>query len=141
MEIKEILVMYPVTLAIFLSLDFLWLALVAKSLYFKELKSIVLSKDGKNISARILPAGIFYFLFVAGILFFVLKYSVDERSLWIALLNGCFFGLFTYGTYDLTNYSVLKDWSLTITIVDIIWGVVLSSSVSVLSYLFYVLIF
>jgi uncharacterized membrane protein len=40
------------------------------------------------------------------------------------------FGFFTYSTYDLTNLATLKDWPLSITIVDIAWGVVLTSVVS-----------
>lgn len=141
MELKEIIIMYPIALALFLVIDFIWLAFIAKDIYFKELKSIVLTKDGKNISARLKPAFVFYLLFIVGILFFVLNQAVEENSILIAIQNGSMFGLLTYGTYDLTNYSVLKDWSLKITVIDIVWGVVLSSIISLASFGVFQLLF
>ena len=43
-----------------------------------------------------------------------------------ALWMGALFGLVTYGTYDLTNAATLKGWSLTVTIVDMLWGAFLA---------------
>ena len=54
-----------------------------------------------------------------------------------ALIFGAFFGLVTYATYDLTNLSTLKDWPVLVTIVDLIWGMVLAASVSVVTYLIF----
>jgi uncharacterized membrane protein len=51
-----------------------------------------------------------------------------------ALLMGAFFGLVTYATYDLTNLATIKDWPLIITLVDLIWGMTLSSALSVITY-------
>ena len=50
-------------------------------------------------------------------------------------MAAAFYGLLTYATYDLTNLATLKDWPLLITLVDLIWGMVLSVSVSLISYL------
>jgi uncharacterized membrane protein len=52
-----------------------------------------------------------------------------------ALLAGAFFGLVTYATYDLTNLATLKDWPLIVTAVDLAWGMVLSASISLVTYL------
>ena len=41
-------------------------------------------------------------------------------------MNGAMFGFFCYMTYDLTNYATLKVWSLKVTILDMIWGTVLT---------------
>lgn len=43
--------------------------------------------------------------------------------------------LLTYATYDLTNLATLKDWPLILTIVDLIWGTVLSTAVSFAGYM------
>jgi uncharacterized membrane protein len=51
------------------------------------------------------------------------------------LIYGAFFGLVTYATYDLTNLATLKDFPLLVTIVDLVWGMVLSASVSIVTYL------
>jgi uncharacterized membrane protein len=69
-------------------------------------------------------------LFVAGLLFFVIVPGLKERSLPTTLLRATMFGLITYATYDLTNLATLKDWPLLLTIVDMIWGTVLSVVVS-----------
>jgi uncharacterized membrane protein len=49
-------------------------------------------------------------------------------------LYGALFGFFTYATYDLTNLATLKGWPLNIVFIDIIWGMVLTGSVSVSGY-------
>jgi len=43
-------------------------------------------------------------------------------------------GLITYATYDLTNLATIKDWPLLVTVVDLIWGSILTASVSVITY-------
>jgi uncharacterized membrane protein len=36
------------------------------------------------------------------------------------------FGLFTYATYDLTNYGTLKSWTAALAASDIVWGKVMT---------------
>jgi uncharacterized membrane protein len=77
---------------------------------------------------------IFYLLFIAGLVIFVISPAVLKHS-WIhAILFGALFGLITYATYDLTNLATLKDWPLLVTVVDLIWGTVLASSISLITY-------
>ena len=52
------------------------------------------------------------------------------------LVKAALFGLITYATYDLTNLATVKDWPLVITIVDLIWGMVLTTIVSLAGFLF-----
>jgi uncharacterized membrane protein len=47
-----------------------------------------------------------------------------------ALWQGALFGLIAYATYDLTNLATLKNWPLTVTVVDLGWGAVLGGTVS-----------
>jgi uncharacterized membrane protein len=49
-------------------------------------------------------------------------------------LLGAIFGFITYATYDLTNYATLKGFPLTIVFIDLAWGAVLTSLVSVAGY-------
>ena len=44
-----------------------------------------------------------------------------------AALNGALLGLVAYGTYDLTNQATLKTWPITITLIDMSWGVLLTA--------------
>lgn len=78
---------------------------------------------------------IFYLLFIIGLITFVILPAIEKHSWSHALLFGALFGLITYATYDLTNLATLKEWPVVVTIVDLVWGMVLSASVSLVTYL------
>ncbi len=113
---------------VFLLIDMLWLGVIAKNFYYRQIGSLI--KKRVNWSAAI----IFYGLFVFGLVFFVIVPAVESISWVVALFRGSLFGLITYATYDLTNLSTLNNWPLKLTIVDILWGVVLASLVSIITY-------
>lgn len=120
---------YVSAFLVFFAIDMLWLGLIAKNFYGAKL--------GHLMTPKVLwtPAFIFYMLFVAGILFFVVFPALQKGSWTYALGAGALFGLITYATYDLTNLATLKDWSLVVTLVDLVWGSVLSASTATLSFL------
>ncbi len=120
---------YLIALAIFLAIDLLWLGLIAKNFYSVKLGALMSPK------VQWTPAIIFYLLFVAGVLFFVVFPAIERGSLGYALGAGALFGLITYATYDLTNLATLKNWPIIVTIVDLIWGTALSTGTAVLSYI------
>ncbi len=124
MILKLFLIAFPV----FLLIDMLWLGLIAKNFYAQQIGSLI--KETVNWPAAI----IFYGLFVFGLVFFVIAPAVESASWTMALSRGSLFGLITYATYDLTNLSTLKNWPLKLTLVDILWGVVLASLVSTITY-------
>jgi uncharacterized membrane protein len=72
---------------------------------------------------------------VAGLLVFAVFPGLQANSLRKAVLLGCFFGLVTYATYDLTNLATVKNWPWLVTVVDMAWGAVLAASVSCIGYL------
>ena len=78
---------------------------------------------------------LFYLLFIAGLVAFVIAPAVEKGSWVRALLFGALFGLITYATYDLTNLATLKDWPFVVTVVDMVWGMVLAGTVSVVTWL------
>jgi len=121
--------LYLIALPVFFIIDMIWLGLVAKNFYRSKIGFLM--KTNINWVAAI----IFYFLFIAGLVFFVLSPAIEKRSLSYAIMAAIFYGLLTYSTYDLTNLATLKDWPLLVTIVDIIWGMILSVSVSLITYL------
>ena len=121
--------LYCIALPIFFAVDMIWLGLAAKTFYAKHIGFLM--KADINWVAAIL----FYLLFIAGLVVFVVAPAVEKGSWARALLFGALFGLITYATYDLTNLATLKDWPLVVTVVDLIWGMVLAASVSVATYL------
>lgn len=120
--------LYIIALPVFFIIDMIWLGLIAKNFIREQIGFLM--KTNLNWSAAI----IFYLLFIAGLVVFVLSPSFEKKDWLNALYLGALFGLFTYSTYDLTNLATIKDWPLLVTIVDIIWGMVLSASVSLISY-------
>jgi uncharacterized membrane protein len=124
MHLKSILISYLLTFIVFLMIDLLWLGIIAKNLYQKYLGGFL--SDKVNWTA----AFIFYFIYVAGISIFAIYPAVQKGSAFNAILMGALFGLFTYATYDLTNLATLKDWPLPIVFIDILWGAILSATVS-----------
>ncbi len=123
--------LYAIALPVFFIFDMIWLGVVAKGLYQREIGYLM--KDNVNWTAAI----IFYLLFIIGLVFFVIMPSVEKNSLMYAIVVGAFFGFITYATYDLTNLAITKDWPLLITIVDLAWGSVLGASVAGVTYLIY----
>jgi len=121
---KSIIINYILTFVVFLVIDMAWLGFIAKNLYQKYLGSFL--TDNVNWTAAI----IFYLLFVVGVSIFVIYPAVNKDSVWTAIFLGALFGFFTYATYDLTNLATLKGWPLTIVFIDIAWGSVLTSIVS-----------
>ena len=121
--------LYLVSLAAFLAIDMLWLGLVARSFYQQQLGFIMAP------SVNWFAAIIFYLLFIGGILFFVVVPGLESNSLKATLLRAALFGLITYATYDLTNLATLKDWPALLSIVDMLWGTLLSVLVSYISFM------
>lgn len=121
--------LYFAVLIAFFAIDMVWLGVVARTLYRKYLGFIMAP------SPNWLAAVIFYLLFIAGILVFVLLPGLETNSLKLTLTRAALYGLITYATYDLTNLATLKDWPLTITVIDMTWGTVLSVAVSWIGYL------
>jgi uncharacterized membrane protein len=121
--------LYLATLVAFLVIDMLWLGLVARTFYRNYLGFLMAP------SPNWLAAIIFYLLFVVGIVVFVVVPGLEASSLKTTLLRAALFGLVAYATYDLTNLATVKDWPLIVTVVDLIWGTVVSVVVSLAGYM------
>jgi uncharacterized membrane protein len=127
--------LFVISFVIFFIIDLIWLGLIAKNLYQRYIGGLL--KTDVNWIAAI----VFYLLFIAALVIFVLLPGVDKQSIGYVMLYGALFGFITYATYDLTNLATLKDWPIQITIIDLAWGTFLGFSTSTLSYLLYNLIF
>jgi uncharacterized membrane protein len=129
MTVTQLLKLYLLTTPIFFAIDLLWLGIVAKGLYQKHL--------GNFLSEKVnwVAAIIFYLIFISGIIIFVVQPAVEKDSVFRAMILGVLFGFFTYATYDLTNLATLKGWPMAIVFIDIVWGMVLTGTVSTVSFL------
>jgi len=124
----RVLKLYLVSLTAFFAIDMVWLGLVARTFYQQHLSYLMTPNPNWFVAI------IFYLLFVAGILVFVVLPGLRVNSLKTTLLRAALFGLIAYATYDLTNLATLKDWPILLSVVDMIWGTVLSVLVSSISF-------
>ena len=113
---------------IFLILDICWLFFANKKIYKSNIGNLM-------GDFKIIPAIIFYIIYLGALTFFVLMPGLEKNSITYVLLSGALLGLVCYSTYDLTNLASIKDWSLMVTIIDIIWGTFVSSLSASLSFL------
>lgn len=120
--------LYFIALPVFLVIDMIWLGLIAKNFYAKQIGFLMKS----NINW--LAAVIFYLLFIIGLVIFVIAPAMQKNSWLQALLLGALFGLIAYATYDLTNLATIKSWPILVTIIDLIWGMTVAGLVSVISF-------
>jgi uncharacterized membrane protein len=118
---NSFLKLFGASFLFFSALDMVWIGLLARQHYLNSIGSLLRYANGSyNV---VWWAGLLVWaLIVLGSIIFVLPLT-QGQSLATALFYGGFFGFVLYGVYDLTNYSLLKDWPLTTTILDIAWGV------------------
>ncbi len=114
---------YLTMMATFIFLDLIWLGVVAKNFYRNNLDHLLAT------TVNWWAAIVFYVLFLVGILLFVVIPLQNDNFL-KTLLYGAFFGLVTYGAYDLTNMATLKQWPAIIVIVDMTWGAFICATIS-----------
>jgi uncharacterized membrane protein len=112
----------------FLALDSIWLGVVAKNLYKKYIGHVMAANP------NFIAAGIFYAVFLFGLLMLVVLPAGRAHSLTQALWGGALFGLVCYATYDLTSQAVIKNWPTTITVIDLLWGTFVTTLVALIGY-------
>ena len=125
---SQFLFRYVVTGLILGAFDAFWLLAVASRLYRREMGDILLSRP------NFVAAGIFYLIYTAGIVAFVVSPALEQQSWQHAVGYGALLGLVAYATYDLTNLATLRGFSISIAMIDLVWGVVLTSAVGGLSF-------
>ena len=121
---KTILVAYAATALVFLILDGLWLGVVSRGIYQREIGELLLAKP------NVVAAVVFYVLYIAGLVYFCVMPGVTGEGAARGLLNGALLGVLAYATYDLTNLATLKGWSAMLVFIDIGWGAFASALAS-----------
>ena len=113
-----------IALLFFCIIDVFWIYFVTTPMYKQEVASLM--------QLKIPPAILFYIIFLLGLIFFVINPHHDNTLVNVFMI-GAFYGLVTYGTYDLTVYATMNIFSLKLVVADILWGMILSGSVATLT--------
>ncbi|MDF1609655.1 DUF2177 family protein [Hoeflea sp. YIM 152468] len=111
-----------------LVVDAIWLGLVARGFYSRQLGALMLD------TPRLPIAALFYVVYSAAVVILASAAAARSGSLMEAVLLGAILGFAAYGTYDITNLATLKNWPLTMSLIDMAWGTALTAAVSAAGY-------
>ena len=114
---------YVLTGLSFALIDSIWLRTMYTRLYHPEIGELL-------GGLRLGPAIAFYLLYIGGMMWFAVGPALANGRWQTALVQGAVLGFMCYATYDLTNFATLKIWSMKVTLLDIMWGTVLTGSAS-----------
>lgn len=124
----KILMNYLATLIPLLVMDAIWILLIARNFYATKMAGIF------QETAKISPVLVFYPLYAVAVLFLVVMPALENQSWTEALWRGALLGLASYAAYDLTNHATLKNWPISMTVVDILWGVFVTAATAAIAY-------
>lgn len=124
----KIVGLYLLTTLVFFAIDLVWLSTVAQGFYQNQIGPLLKSPFNLPVAAG------FYLFYIVGILIFAVLPGIEKGSLFEVVWRGALFGALAYGTYDLTNLATLKGYTWQVAAVDMVWGTVLTGTVSAASY-------
>ena len=112
--------------SVFLFIDIIWLS-QSFSYFYQPNIGDLLRED-----VILLPAALFYIIYPLGVTILVVLPSLKKGLSKAIFFNGFVLGFVAYGTYNLTNMATLQGWSVSVVVVDMIWGGVLTGVSSLL---------
>lgn len=124
MTMPGFLKMYAVGVVSCFAIDVVWLGVVAKGFYQRQIGHLM------RPDVQWLPAVLFYLVYVAALVVFVAGPAAERQSVGRAIGHGAFFGLAAYAAFDLTGLALLRDFPVSAALVDMAWGASLSAAVS-----------
>lgn len=120
------------TLVTFLVLDGLWLGVITRSWYKKQIGHLFAEH------VQWWAVGLFYVLYVSALQWLVIQPALQERlSIGQLALRAAIFGGIAYATYDLTNQATLRGWPVSVTLIDVLWGAVVTTLATLVGYWVY----
>lgn len=116
----QLLVLFVATSVVFLVADGLMLSFVIQPLFQQHLGAQLIE------GIRMVPAVLFYLTYMVGTLWFAGIPALRQGKSLKALINGAMLGFVAYGTYELTSWSVMRDWHGSMVAVDWAWGTIVT---------------
>jgi uncharacterized membrane protein len=113
---------YAGTAIVLVALDMLWLGVVARPIYQQGIGHLMAEQPRLGVAA------LFYLLYALGVVIFAVSPQRDGAGWTATVVMGALFGFFAYATYDLTNLATLRAWPLRLSLIDIVWGTVVSAA-------------
>ncbi len=127
--LRRYLTAYVAALIVFLVIDAIWLGVIAADFYQEQLAAFMTGPVKFSVAAG------FYLLYIVGVVVFAVAPALETGTWRTAAVRGALFGLIAYATYDLTNLATLPDWPVSVALVDMVWGAVLTGTTATLGFL------
>ena len=112
----------------FMLLDGLWLGLVMNGFYRERLAPIARLSASGGFTPNWPAALVVYVALGLGLAVFAVP---KASSVAAAAGYGALFGAVVYGVYDFTNYSTLRQYPISLALVDAAWGTVAAAIAAV----------
>jgi uncharacterized membrane protein len=126
-QMTPYLIAFGIAAVVFGALDAMWLSWAGPNLYRPVIGEIM--AEDFDMGA----AGVFYFIYLIGMVWFAIRPGIESGNWTTALVNGLALGALCYATFDLTSQAVLKMWATKISIADICWGAFATGTTSALA--------
>ena len=111
----SLLAIYVAVFLTLVLLDMVWLLGIARDWYQQGMGHLMAPEP------RLVPAALFYLFYPVGVVLFAVAPGPARKPSHAAIW-GALFGLFCYGTYDLTNLAGLPGWPAGLAALDMAWG-------------------
>ncbi|NIM60009.1 MAG: DUF2177 family protein [Candidatus Aminicenantes bacterium] len=126
MNIVRFFLVWLLSFAFTSIIDAIWHLVIFKKAYSEGIKPLARMSGDKMAINPI--AGILAQVLVVTCIVFLVLYKVQKVNYQEALLIGAIAGILAITVYGLTNYALFKDWSLKLTVLEVIWGPILGAS-------------
>lgn len=118
MKIKPI--QFILTAIILVAIEAVYLRIMLP--YFNsQIKKI----QGKEITPRPYSVVIVYIIIITGLYYFIIGPNKSAK-------DGAFFGLVIYGIFNFTNHALLDNYSMSLVMIDLIWGMTICGTTTLL---------
>jgi len=123
-NVLKMVILWVLTLILFSLADAVWHFLIFGKAYKEDFKPLALM-EGEKIIFRKVWGFLAQLLLVSSLIILVLM--KNPTSLKDSVLVGFLVGVLAITVYGFTNYSLMKDWSFRLTLLEVFWGPVLGS--------------
>lgn len=130
MEIIQTIVVIASIFISLIILDFIWLGIITKQFIISQFGSLI-ETQYNSIKIKLAYGLLAWFAIALGVFIFAVN-PADTLSKTIIL--AATFGFISYAIYDLTNATFIKNYPIKFVFVDILWGTVLCSAISVVGF-------
>jgi uncharacterized membrane protein len=127
---KKNLITFLIVFMLYFLLDAPYLYLTS-NLYSTIVKNI----SGKTLSNRYYSGAIVYIALALGLITLVIpniRTTSLKNIIKDSIMYGGMFGFAVYATFDFTNHFMFEGWPLSVSIMDTLWGTVLSTLVTII---------